>query len=171
MKQMERKVVFAGSFDPFTRGHEALVSEALNLFDRVVIAIGDNIAKRGLLDVEARRELIADLYAGQERVEVALYRGLTGDFATRIGAVALLRGVRNTVDFEYEKTMAAANRRLYPHLVTLLLYTPSEVADISSSTVRELLAFGRDVGEFLPRGVELERYLKQAPSDSMAKKA
>lgn len=158
MEQKLKKVVFAGSFDPFTRGHEALVEEALRLFDRVVIAIGENVQKRGFLTVESRRRLIEELYAEQERVEVAVYRGLTGDFATEIGASALLRGVRNTVDFEYEKTMAAANRRLYPQLTTLLLFTPSEVADISSSTVRELVAFGREVGEFLPHGVELERY-------------
>lgn len=158
MQHKERKIVFAGSFDPFTRGHEALVEEALALFDRVVIAIGENIQKRGFLTVENRRRLIDELYADNARVEVAVYQGLTGDFATEIGASALLRGVRNTVDFEYERTMAAANRRLYPHLKTLLLFTPAEVADISSSTVRELVAFGREVTAFLPEGVELERY-------------
>lgn len=161
MEQMERKIVFAGSFDPFTRGHEVLVEEALLLFDRVVIALGDNIRKRGFLPVEARKRLIEELYKDNERVEVELYRGLTGDFAIRIGAVALLRGVRNTIDFEYEKTMAAANRRLYPHLTTLLLFTPAEVADISSSTVRELVAFGHDVTEFLPTGVDLKRYMEE----------
>lgn len=154
-----RKVVFAGSFDPFTRGHEALVEEALRLFDRVVIAIGENVHKRGFLSVEARQRLIEELYAQDERVEVVIYQGLTGDFALQIGASALLRGVRNTVDFEYEKTMAAANRRLYPQLTTLLLFTPAEVADISSSTVRELVAFGREVTEFLPQGVDLKKYI------------
>lgn len=159
MQHKERKIVFAGSFDPFTRGHEALVEEALRLFDRVVVAIGDNIQKRGFLSVESRKRLIEELYRDNERVQVELYRGLTGDFATEIGAVALLRGVRNTVDFEYEKTMAAANRRLYPHLTTLLLFTPAEVADISSSTVRELVAFGHEVGEFMPKGIDLKKYL------------
>lgn len=159
MERKERKALFAGSFDPFTRGHEALVEEALRLFDRVVIGIGDNIQKRGLLPTEARKRLIEECYAGDERVEVAVYSGLTGDFAIQIGAEVLLRGVRNTVDFEYERTMEAANRRLYPQLTTVLLLTPAEVADISSSTVRELVAFGREVGEFMPAGIDLKRYL------------
>ncbi len=159
MERKERKALFAGSFDPFTRGHEALVEEALRLFDRVVIGIGENIQKRGLLSTEARKQLIEERYAAEERVEVAVYSGLTGDFATKIGAEVLLRGVRNTVDFEYERTMEAANRRLYPQLTTVLLLTPAEVADISSSTVRELVAFGREVDGFMPAGIDLKRYL------------
>lgn len=159
MERKERKALFAGSFDPFTRGHEALVEEALRLFDRVVIGIGENIQKRGLLSTEARKRLIEERYAAEERVEVAVYSGLTGDFATKIGAEVLLRGVRNTVDFEYERTMEAANRRLYPQLTTVLLLTPAEVADISSSTVRELVAFGREVDGFMPAGIDLMRYL------------
>lgn len=159
MEQSKRIALFAGSFDPFTRGHEALVDEALRLFDRVVIGIGDNIQKRGLLPVEARKRLIEERYAQEMRVEVAVYSGLTGDFATEIGATALLRGVRNTIDFEYERTLEATNRRLYPQLTTLLLLTPAEVADISSSMVRELVAFGRDVSELMPQGVDLKRYL------------
>ena len=79
--------------------------------------------------------------------------------AQQVGAAAVIRGVRNTTDFEYERTMAATNRRLYPAVVTVMLFTPPDVADISSSTVREVLAFGRSVAEFLPRGIELENYL------------
>ncbi|MFQ9759550.1 MAG: hypothetical protein ACLRZL_01870 [Alistipes communis] len=88
-----------------------------------------------------------------------IYSGMTGDFAQQVGAAAVIRGVRNTTDFEYERTMAATNRRLYPAVVTVMLFTPPDVADISSSTVREVLAFGRSVAEFLPRGIELENYL------------
>lgn len=95
---MERTAIFPGSFDPFTRGHEALVAEALNLFDRVVIGIGNNSAKSGLLTVENRHRLIEDLYAGNDRVEARIYSGLTGDFATAEGACAIIRGVRNTTD-------------------------------------------------------------------------
>jgi len=156
---MERIVLFPGSFDPFTRGHAALVEEALNLFDRVVVGIGNNVAKTGLLPVEARKRLVDDLYAREPRVEAQIYTGLTGELAERIGACAILRGVRNTTDFEYERTMEAANLRLYPHLTTVMLFTPPDVADISSSTVREVHAFGRSVREFLPEGVELENYL------------
>ena len=117
------------------------------------------MAKQGLLSVENRKRLIDDYYAGDARVEAMIYGGMTGDFAQQVGAAAVIRGVRNTTDFEYERTMAATHRRLYPAVVTVMLFTPPDVADISSSTVREVLAFGRSVAEFLPRGIELENYL------------
>ncbi len=155
----QRTVLFPGSFDPFTRGHEALVRQALKLFDRVIVGIGANLSKPGLLTPEMRKALIDDLYRGEPRVEACIYTGLTGDFATARGAAAILRGVRNTTDFEYERTMEAANFRLYPHLTTVMLFTPLEVADISSSTVREVHAFGHPVDEFLPVGIDLNNYL------------
>lgn len=151
--------IFPGSFDPFTKGHAAIVAQALTMFGRVVVGIGDNIAKQGLLTVDARRRLIEELYAGEPRVEVKVYSGLTGDLARAEGAAAIIRGVRNTTDFEYERTMEAANRRLFPDVVTVMLFTPSEVADISSSTVREIIRFGRGVEEFMPEGVDLKKYL------------
>lgn len=156
---MQRIAIFPGSFDPFTRGHAALVDDALRLFDRVVIGIGSNSAKRGLLSVESRKRLIDDLYASDPRVEARIYTGLTGELAEATGATALIRGVRNTADFEYERTMQAANRRIYPSLTTVLLFTPASVADISSSTVREVMSFGRPVGEFLPEGIDINKYL------------
>lgn len=157
---MERIAIFPGSFDPFTRGHAALVEEALGLFDRVIVGIGHNTAKQGLLTVEARKRLIDDLYAAEERVEARIYTGLTGEFAESAGACAIIRGVRNTADFEYERTMEAANHRIFPALTTVVLFTPADVADIASSTVRELLAFGRTVEEFMPRGVDINQYLE-----------
>ena len=157
---MERIALFPGSFDPFTRGHEALVEEALRLFDRVVVAVGNNTGKNGLLTVENRCRLIADRYAQEPRVEVHSYAGLTGEFARQTGACALLRGIRNSADLDYERTMEAANRRLYPELTTVMLFTPAEVADIASSTVRELLAFGHSAEGFLPTGIRIENYLQ-----------
>ena len=157
---MTRIALFAGSFDPFTRGHEAVVEEALRLFDEVVIGVGDNISKRGLLSVEQRCQLIEDLYADNDRVRVAKYSTLTGDFAREVGATALVRGVRNTVDFEFERTIEATNRQLFPELTTVLLVTPAEYMHISSSTVRELLAFGREVDSYMPQNIKIENYLK-----------
>ena len=157
---MARIALFAGSFDPFTRGHEAVVEEALRLFDEVVIGVGENVSKKGLLAVDARCRLIEDLYADNERVRVAKYSTLTGDFAREVGATALVRGVRNTVDFEFERTIEATNRNLFPELTTVLLVTPAEYMHISSSTVRELLAFGRSVDEFMPSKIRIENYLK-----------
>lgn len=135
------------------------------LFDRVVIAIGYNPDKRGLLDVEARRAIIERVYANEPRVEVSLYTTLTGDEARRVGATTILRSVRNSLDFEYERTLERANRHLYPELRTLFLMAHSEVEHISSSLVRELRAFGRDVDEFLPEGICLEEYMGSADSN------
>ena len=156
---MERIALFAGSFDPFTRGHEAVVEEALRLFDKVVIGVGDNVSKKGLLAVEERCRLIEDLYRDEERVSVARYSTLTGDFAREVGATALVRGVRNTIDFEFERTVEATNRQLFPDLTTVLLVTPAEYMHISSSIVRELLSFGREVGDYLPQNIKIENYL------------
>jgi len=156
---MERTAIFPGSFDPFTRGHAALVDEALHLFDRIVIGIGNNTMKTGLLTVENRKRLIDDVYAGNPRVEARIYTGLTGELAEQLGACAIIRGVRNTTDFEYERTMEATNHRLCPAITTVMLFTPAPVADISSSTVREVLAFGRSVEEFVPQGIDINDYL------------
>ena len=117
-----KPAIFPGSFAPFTRGHEAVVAEALTLFDNVVIAMGDNIGKRSLLSVENRLQLIRKVYADNPRVECIAYSTLTGDAARSVGASAIIRGVRNTVDFEYERTMAQINRRIYPDITTVMLF-------------------------------------------------
>ena len=156
---MARVAIFPGSFDPFTRGHEAVVEAALKLFDEVVIGVGENVSKKGLLTIEARCRLIEDTYKGNERVRVAKYSTLTGDFAREVGTTVLVRGVRNTVDFEFERTIEATNRELFPELTTVLLPTPAEYMHISSSMVRELLAFGREVGDYLPQNIKIENYL------------
>ena len=156
---MERVALFAGSFDPFTRGHEALVEESLRLFDKVVIGVGANISKQGLLSVEQRLRLIEDLYNTEPRVEVKSYTTLTADFAREVGATALVRGVRNTIDFEFERSIEMTNRHLAPALTTILLVAPAEYGHISSSVVRELLAFGHSVAEFMPEGIEIEKYI------------
>lgn len=148
--------LFPGSFDPFTRGHEAIVRQALTLFDKVVVAIGENIGKNSLLSTEERIKFIEQLYANDERVEAIAYSTLTGDVARKVGASAIIRGVRNTIDFEYERTLAQTNKRLFPEIETILLLTPADLADISSSAVRELLAFGHDVSEMLPEGIDLQ---------------
>lgn len=158
---MEREsiVIFPGSFDPFTRGHAAVVDEALRLFDKVIIGVGDNISKRGLLTIEQRVALIEECYAANPRVEVKTYSSLTGDFALKCGAKAIVRGVRSCADFEYEQNMATMNRHLFPSLSTIILSTPVELSHISSSAVRELLAFGRSVDEFMPEGIDINNFL------------
>ena len=156
---MKKIAIFPGSFDPFTLGHEALVTKALTIFDKVVIGIGNNSAKNGLLSVEDRKRLIDDVYIDNSRVEACIYNGLTGDFAIELGACAMIRGVRNTTDFEYERTLEATNHRLYPDITSIMLFTPLDVTDISSNTVREIYAYGRSVEEFMPKGIDIKNYL------------
>ena len=156
---MQRVAIFPGSFDPFTRGHQCVVDEALKLFDRVVIAIGYNTAKRGMLSPQVRKQLIEEVYAGDERVEVTTYTTLTGDEARRVGASAIVRSVRSATDFDYERTIERANRHIYPDLTTVIVLAPAEVEHISSSLVRELRAFGHDVSTLMPKGIELERFM------------
>lgn len=156
----QRVAIFPGSFDPFTKGHKAIVDEALNLFDRVVVAIGHNPQKRGLLSVERRKQLIERVFLGEERVEVTLYTSLTGDEARRVGATTIIRSARNTIDFDFERTMERANREIFPELSTVLLFAPRDVEHISSSLVRELRAFGHDTSELLPEGISLEEFIE-----------
>lgn len=153
--------IFPGSFDPFTRGHAAIVEQALRLVDKVIVAIGENVGKNSLLTPQHRLQLIQNLYASDNRVEVITYSSLTGQAAREVGATVIIRGVRNTLDFEYERTMAQTNKRLFPEIETVLLLTPAHLADVSSSTVRELLAFGCDVSELLPEGFDINSCKKE----------
>lgn len=149
---MERKALFAGSFDPFTVGHKDIVDRALGLFDKVVIGIGINPAKRSWMPLDERVAAIAKLYADQPQVEVATFDGLATEFARGIGARYLLRGVRTVADFEYERSMADANRLITAPdpLETVFLPARPEMAVVSSSLVRELDRFGAPYNQFLP---------------------
>ena len=146
---MSRIALFPGSFDPFTKGHQAIVERALPLFDRLVIAIGVNRAKKGWMPVEERLEKLRALYVNEPRVEVVAYETLTMDLAKEYGAKYVLRGVRSMADFEYERTIADANRKI-GGLETIFLISDADTAHISSSLVRELAAFGHDVSDLLP---------------------
>jgi pantetheine-phosphate adenylyltransferase len=146
---MAKIALFPGSFDPFTKGHQNIVERALPLFDRLVIGIGRNTTKQSLYTPEERQQQIAALFANEPRIEVRIYDVLTVDFAKSVGAQYVLRGVRTMADFEYERTIADVNKRL-AGLETVLLFADADTASISSSLVRELKAFGKDVTDFLP---------------------
>lgn len=146
---MEKTALFAGTFDPYTRGHHALVERALALFDTVVVAVGRNLDKKCMFSIEERVAAIEKLYAGNGRVKVAVYDTLTMDFAQSVGATALLRGVRSVKDFEYERDIADINLRM-GGIDTVLLVSEPEYASVSSSVVRELMKYGKDVSELLP---------------------
>ena len=141
--------IFPGTFDPFTIGHDALVRRALGITDELYIAIGINTEKRTMLTLKERLERIAALYKDEPRIHVVSYEGLTTDFAQSIGAKFIIRGVRSAIDFEYERNIADVNRML-TGIDTILLISEPEYAAISSSMVRELAHFGKDISKYLP---------------------
>ncbi|HHU25559.1 MAG TPA: pantetheine-phosphate adenylyltransferase [Bacteroidales bacterium] len=155
MKSPKRIALFPGTFDPFTVGHESLVRRGLTLVDEVVIAIGVNEAKHSYFPIDKRLQMIRDLYQPEPRVRIESYDTLTVDFAREVGADFILRGIRTVADFEYEKTIAHMNRTL-SGIETILLFTEPAHAHISSSIVRELLRYGRDVSSFLPERMKIK---------------
>ena len=143
------KCLFPGSFDPFTLGHKSIVDRTLQFAEEVVIAIGVNAGKKSMFSLEERMAQIQKVYSDEPRVKVASYEGLTTDFAESIGATAMVRGVRTAQDFEFERMLADVNRKLNG-IETVLLITEPQYSAISSSVVRELLSYGKDVKDFLP---------------------
>lgn len=142
--------LFPGSFDPFTIGHHDIVLRGLIIFDEIIIAIGRNSLKPGSTPMEDRLLAIQQVYANEPRVRVQIYEGLTIDFAKQVQATCILRGVRSVQDFEYERQIADANKQL-SGIETVLLYTRPEYAHISSSLVRELKSYNKDITAYLPK--------------------
>ena len=143
--------LFVGSFDPFTIGHADIVSRVLPLFDRLVIGVGVNPDKHTMLSADDRVRAIQTLYADEPRIKVVAYTDLTIDLAHREHAGYIVKGVRSITDFEYERDMAELNKKM-GHIETLLLYANPELSAISSSAVRTLKGFGKDVSWMLPKG-------------------
>ena len=141
--------IFVGSFDPFTIGHDHIVKRALPLFDRIIIGVGVNERKQYMQSAEIRKQKIQKLYKNEKKITVKTYSDLTVDFAHREMADYIIKGVRSVKDFEYEREQADVNRRL-GNIDTLLFLAEPGMESISSSLVRELVHFGKDVREFLP---------------------
>ena len=146
----ERVAIYPGSFDPATVGHEDMIRRAAKLFDRLIVAVLNNPAKRGAFPVEERLRMLEKITASLDNVTVARWDGLLVDFVKQEGASAVVRGLRQVSDFETELTMAQANSRLLPGMETVFLMTRPEEGCISSSVVREIASFGGDVGPFVP---------------------
>ena len=148
------RAIFPGTFDPFTIGHYSVVRRALTFMDEIIIGIGINENKRTWFSTEKRIEMISELYKNEPRVRVEAYSDLTIDLAKRMEANFIVRGIRTVKDFEYEETIADINRQL-AGIETILLFTEPELTSVSSSVVRELLSFGKDVSRFLPEGMKI----------------
>jgi pantetheine-phosphate adenylyltransferase len=148
---MNRVAIFPGTFDPFTKGHADIVSRSLNLFDELVIAVGFNPTKNSrYFDIDFMIERIQSVYSNDARVQVIKYNELTASLAEKYNAKWLVRGLRNTTDFEYENSISQLNRYLNDKLETVFLISSPELAPISSSIIREVHKYNGDVSEFLP---------------------
>lgn len=144
-----RIAVFPGSFDPLTKGHEEIVRKAVPLFDKIYVAVGENANKQSCFTLEQRLLWIRRTFADEPSVEVAVYEGLTIDFCRKVNARFIVRGLRNSLDFQYEKDIAEANRHLAPEVETIFLLSSPALAHVSSSLVRELYHHHANYSEYL----------------------
>jgi pantetheine-phosphate adenylyltransferase len=152
---MKRIAVFPGSFDPITVGHQEIVTRGLSLFDQIIVAVGTNASKSWYFPVEQRLEWIGKVFADQKRVQVSEYNGLTIDFCKASGAQFILRGLRASSDFEFEKGIAQMNASMNPEIQTVFLVSNPAYSGISSTIVRDIIRNGGDASKFVPKGVEL----------------
>ena len=150
---MSKVALFPGTFDPFTLGHLDIVNRGLTMFDEVVVAIGVNTGKKHLFSLEQREQWVNELFEDEPRVSVASYKGLTAKFAERIGAQFILRGLRTTQDFTYEKQIAYVNEDMSPSINSVFLMSQQTNATVSSTIVRDLIKFGGDYEKYLPPSI------------------
>jgi pantetheine-phosphate adenylyltransferase len=150
---MEKIAVFPGSFDPITRGHDSIVRRALPLFDKIILAIGDNPDKKPFFPLEKRISWLEMLYKDKSHIKVIVYSGLTVEFCKQNNAKYILRGLRTSVDFEFERTIGLMNKALYNEIETVFLLCDPAYAALSSSIVRDILKNGGDVSNFVPEGI------------------
>ncbi len=153
---MEKTALFPGSFDPFTIGHYDIVVRNLSLFDKIIIGIGKHSTKNYLFSPEQRKSQIQSVFKDLPSIEVQLYDGLTVNFCKQSGASFILRGVRNSVDFEYEAAIARMNHSMENSVETILITSRPEFCAISSTIVREIWKSGGNIKQFLPPGMVLE---------------
>ena len=148
-----KTALFPGTFDPITRGHEALIRRGLSLFDRIIVTLGDNTQKHTLFSLEQRMEWVRATFADEPRIEVDSYHELTIDYCKQHNIQFILRGLRNDTDFRYEEENAKVNHYLAPEIETVMVLSHPEETIVSSSVVRELMTFGKDVSALLPQAI------------------
>ncbi len=156
---MEKIAVFPGSFDPFTVGHENIVLRALDLFDRIIVAIGINSTKQALLKIEDRVDMISQVFSNNKQVSVDSFEGLTVDYCKKVKATHMLRGIRTSADFEYERAIAQINKKMLPSVESIFLLTTPEHTPVNSTIIRDIIRNGGDASLFLPKGVDIKKYL------------
>lgn len=152
-----KTAVFPGSFDPFTLGHLDVLTSALKLFDKIIVAVGFNVQKAGYFSVEERVRIIKESVKGMENIVVDSYSGLTIDYCNKAGAGFIVRGLRTTTDFELERVIAQANYKMNPDITTVFIPSGPEFAFITSTVVRDVLVNGGCIDSFMAKGIKIER--------------
>ena len=155
-----KTALFPGSFDPFTLGHLDVLQSALKLFDKVIVAVGYNYNKKGFFPLDIRVKIIKDAIKGLDNVEVRAFDGLTVDFCKKVGANCIIRGIRTTTDFELESVIAQANKQMAPEISSVFIPSSHDYSFISSTVVRDVLINGGDARCFLPKNVDITKYLE-----------
>lgn len=153
---MKKIAIFPGSFDPFTVGHESIVRRALDLFDEIIIAVGYNTNKPGFFPIETRMNWIKNVFLDESKIVVDQYKELTVDYCKRKNAKYILRGLRTSADFEYERAIAQVNKTMFNELESIFLLTMPEHTPVNSSIVRDIIRHGGDASDFLPLGVDIK---------------
>lgn len=161
---MKRIAIFPGSFDPFTIGHESIVRRAIPMFDKIVIMIGYNANKKSFFPIEKRLKWIKQVFKDEEKIEVETYGGLTVDFCKETGARYILRGLRTSSDFEYERAIAQMNKKMHPEIETVFLLTLPEHTPVNATIIRDIIFHGGDASMFLPKGLNIEEFKVENPS-------
>jgi len=156
---MEKIAVFPGSFDPFTVGHENIVLRGLAIFDKIIIAIGIHSTKQPLLKIESRVEMVNQIFSSNDRVYADSFEGLTVDYCKKVNATHMLRGIRTSADFEYERAIAQINKKMLPSVESVFLLTTPEHTPVNSTIIRDIIRNGGDASLFLPEGVDIKKYL------------
>ena len=151
-----RIAVFPGSFDPITTGHESVILRGLPLFDKIIIAIGVNSVKGGFYPVEKRKQWIEKVFKGEKKIEVKTYKGLTVDFCKSVQANYILRGLRTSADFEFERVIAQMNRSMVENIETVFILSSPELSAVASTVVRDIIRNGGDAGQFVPTAIRKE---------------
>ncbi len=152
---MKRSAVFPGSFDPITRGHENVIRRAMPLFDEIYVALGVNSEKKSYFTIGQRLDFIRQVFADAPQIKVVQYEGLTVEFCKKMGARYLLRGLRTSADFEFERSIGQINKKLYPEIETVFFLTDPQFTSLNSSIVRDILRHGGDVSMFVPEALKL----------------
>ena len=155
---MEKIAVFPGSFDPFTVGHENIVLRGLGLFDKIIVAIGIHSTKTPLLKIESRVDMVNEVFRSNDRVYADSFEGLTVDYCKKVNATHMLRGIRTSADFEYERAIAQVNKQMMPEIESVILLTSPEFTPVTSSLVRDIIRLGGDASKFLPNSPDLKKF-------------